>query len=168
MADAKNTTPSAETVDAESTEIAIIDSTDDTTRGGDVASLISSITDTSNEGFYSSLVANTFEDRIKIAAAMTTSEPVDKHLGEVIQLENFIVQVVTLVDDDGTVNDAPRVILIDADGTTYHATSTGLLGSLRNIVKMVGEPAVWEKPIAITVNRERTRKGFNVFTIRFV
>lgn len=155
-----------------SNEIAVIDTdvVDEETKSTrtDVAAVIQSMSDPNQNTIYSSIVGDSFATKLEIAAAMTTSVPVDEHLGEVINLRNFIIQPVELTDDNGTINTAPRVILIDDDGTTFHGTSVGLLSALRNIVAVVGEPVGWDSFIPIQVVQEKTRKGFKVFTIKFV
>jgi hypothetical protein len=119
--------------------------------------------------FYSSIKGTDFNARKAVAAALTSSTPIDESMGQTIQLVNFIVQPVDLVDDDsGEVTTAPRVILIDDEGKAYHATSVGLLSSVRNIVSVLGEPSDWPEPVAVRVEQQKGRNGFKFFTIKFV
>lgn len=147
-----------------------VDVVDEATRAntGDVAAAIVAMNTPGNSAIYSSIVGDSFEARKSIVNAMTTSEPIDEHLGEVIRLANYVIQAVTLLDDEGQSNVAPRVILIDEDGTAYHGTSVGLFSSLQNLSAILGEPATWPEAVEIAVAREKTRKGFQVFTIRLV
>lgn len=133
----------------------------------DVAEVIRGMNDPS-AALYSSIKSDSFEDRKAIAAALTTSTPVDENLNTVIQLKDFIIQPVDLADQNGNVNTAPRIVLIAADGSAFHATSVGLLSALKNIVAVVGEPATWDAPIAIRVVEQKGRNGYKFFTIEFV
>ena len=132
----------------------------------DVAEVIRGLNDPS-AALYSSIKSESFDDRKKIAAALTTSTPVDENLNAVIQLKDFIIQPVDLADAQGNVNTAPRIVLIDVDGKAFHATSVGLLSALKNIVAVVGEPSTWEAPIAIKVVEQKGRNGYKFFTISF-
>jgi hypothetical protein len=156
----------------ETVEAAIIEaeSTDDTATASGVTDVVAIIQSLNNpeSGFYSSIKSEDFADRLAVASALTTSQPIDENLGTTIHLTNFIVQPIELADDEGTVNTAPRVVLIDADGTAYHATSVGLLSSLRNIISVLGEPESWPKPIDIQVTKQQGRNGYKFFTIKFV
>jgi hypothetical protein len=160
MSDATTTTDIVEAVDA-------VDETNVTSQSSALA-LIESM-NKPGVGIYSSITGTNFADKLRVAAALTTSEPVDEHLNEIIRLKDFVAQAIQITDENsGEVVDAARVILIDEDGSAFHAVSVGLASALRNIVQVVGEPATWDEPISITVVREKTRKGFQVFTIKFV
>ena len=132
-----------------------------------VLAIIQGLNDPSS-GMYSSIKGTDFKTRKEIASAVTTSVPVDDNLGVTIMLVNYLVTPVDLVDDDGTVNTAPRVVLIDSDGKAYHATSVGLLSALRSINNILGEPSTWPEPVSIKVVSERGRNGYKYFTIKFV
>lgn len=125
-------------------------------------------------GIYTSIVGDNFEDKLRVVQALTTSEPIDPaHIGEVINLKDFVAQAIQIKDNSdgpnrGQLIDAARVILIDEDGTAYHAISVGLASALRTLVQVLGEPATWPAPIPVTVAVEKTRSGYRVFTLKFV
>lgn len=159
MADEK----AIETVDNEAVEEAV-----QASGSTDVVAVIEGMNNPAS-GFYSSIKGDDFASKLNIAAAMTTSVPIDENLGKPIQLVNFIVQPVDLTNQQtGEVQTAPRVVLIDADGTAYHATSIGLLSSLRNIVSVLGEPASWPQPVGITVQKQKGNNGYSFFTVKFI
>lgn len=145
-----------------------VDNTDNIARVGaaNVVEVIKGLNDPSS-GFYSSIKGEDFAAKLTIASALTTSEPIEENLDTMLNLTNFIVTPVDFVGDDGIVETAPRVILIDDKGTAYHATSIGLLTALKNIVSVLGEPSSWPNPVAIKVVREKGNKGFHFFTIKF-
>jgi hypothetical protein len=148
---------------------------DDTTTSTDVSRIdsdidaaIASLND-GNGGGYSSIKGNDFASRIEVAKALTSSEKIDDHKGETLALANIIIQTVEIQDSvtKETVK-APRVTLVAADGKAYHATSTGLLGSVKTILGVLGEPHTWPAPVNVKIVEQRTARGFKVFTIEFV
>jgi hypothetical protein len=151
MATAKNET---------NTDVARIDS--------DIDAAIAGLND-GTAGGYSSIKGNDFASRRKVAAALTSSSPIDEHKDEVINLAHIIIQSVDIQDSaSGETVKAPRVTLIDGDGKAFHAVSTGLLGSARTILSVLGEPHTWPEPVPVKVVEKRTARGFKVFTIEFV
>jgi hypothetical protein len=160
MAESKNT---VDTVDNEAVEEAAASS-----GVTDVAEIIKSL-NTPNVSLYSSIKADSFESRLAIASAMTTSLPLDENLGKTIDLTNFIVQPVDLVNQEtGETNTAPRIVLIDKDNVAYHATSIGILSSLRNMISVLGEPASWPAPVSVQIVKQKGRNGYSFFTVKFV
>lgn len=121
-----------------------------------------------DQSFYSSIKSDSFAGKLALAAAINNSEPIADHVGEQIELENFIVQSVEIADKDGLVNTAPRVTLVATGGIAYHATSVGLLQSVRSIIAFVGEPSTWEAPIPVKIVEKRGRSGYRYMTIEFV
>lgn len=133
----------------------------------DASNMIASLNEV-GAGMFSTIQGGDRATKIQIGRALTTSVPVDEHLNKTINLDNFIIQPVELTDDKtGETNIAPRVTLIDADGTAYHGTSVGLVSSLKNILAVFGQRDAWGEPIPITVVQEKTNRGYRVFTIKF-
>jgi hypothetical protein len=98
---------------------------------------------------------------------MTNATPVADALGTVINLENIVAQAVTINDAaTGGEIDAVRVILVDADGSAYAAVSDGIMGSLRDIFAVLGEPSTWSAPLPVTVTENAgSIKGRKYFKI---
>src|SRR5690606_1115300 len=107
-----------------------------------------------------------FATKAKVFDAITNPEPISDHLGETIQLANVVAQSVEVADDEGTLNEAARVILIDADGQAYAGLSDGLLRSIQNLFGILGMPNTWPGPLPVKVTEEKSRKGFKFFTIK--
>lgn len=121
-----------------------------------------------DSAFYSSVKGTDFAARKQVASALTSSEPIDEHLGETIAIVNVIVMPVDLANEAGEVNTAPRVILIASDGKAYHATSVGLLSAVRNLFATLGEPEGWPEPVEVKVVQAKGRNGYKYFTINMV
>ena len=113
-----------------------------------------------NIGVFSTLQGSGFEAQLETFAALQDAVPLNDNLGKTINLVNVIVQPVELADEEsGEVKPQPRIILIDADGTSYSATSNPLFRSIQLLLGMVGkDTSRWSKPVKIHVLREGPTK----------
>jgi hypothetical protein len=117
---------------------------------------------------FASMPSESFEEKVSMLDYLTNSKPIDPDaLGKPLELVHYIVQPVEMTDEQtGELRNVPRVILIDANGESFHAISGGIFSALKNISGIAGMPATWEKPVTVTPTREKTRNGFNVFTLK--
>lgn len=67
-----------------------------------------------------------------------------------INVTNFYVEK-TQINNDGVMVDAFRTVLIDDNGESFGAVSTGVVNSLKNIVSFLGMPSTWERPLIVRV-----------------
>jgi len=120
-----------------------------------------------NMSFYSTMDSSDPATKMALLQAITESEPVADHLRETINLKNFALQSTTMIDTD-TGEEVPilRTILIDADGTAYHAISDGLFKSLQVYTGLLGHPSTWEAPVPVIVDEKRGRSGYRFMTIK--
>lgn len=95
--------------------------------------------------------------KLAVFEATTASVPLSENLNKPITLANIVVQVIDIndTDDKGNpivdeqtgevkVSTVPRTILIDKDGTAYHAISQGVFKSVENLTGILGvDPANW-------------------------
>jgi len=144
-----------------------VDFTATASGGSDVRQAIHGLNNVDSD-FYSTVTANTFAEKLALAKAINDSTPLDEALGEVFNLDQYIVQAVDIVDgQSGEVVTAPRVTLISDAGKAYHGTSKGLLTSIRNLNATVGDRSNWDGPIPIQVVKAGIRPRA-YFTIKFV
>lgn len=104
--------------------------------------------------------------QIKLLGAINDAEPIDEHLDEVINLTDFVAQVVEFVDEAGEMQEGIRVVIIDDEGNSYAAMSEGILKSLQTFVSVLGDPSGWEEPLPIKIVRVKSRRGFQFFTAK--
>lgn len=117
--------------------------------GHSVGAEISNIT-TGDTSFYSSIKGNDMDTNLAVLEAMSNAVSLRDHLKEPINLVNILIQEVQLTDDKtGEIQLAPRTTLIAEDGTAYSATSVGIFQSMRQLLKLAGEPSTWPKPYPI-------------------
>lgn len=121
---------------------------------------------------YSSLKGDDFETKKAVLTATTNALKVDDNLGKVINLKDVVVQAIDIANTDDVTGEvssveAARIILLDADGTSYAAVSTGLFRALTNLFGILGQPHTWPSPVPIIVVKERaTRNAGHYFTIK--
>lgn len=156
------------------TEIATVDAIDGEILASGVRDLAGDIAALRDPGatLYTSIAIQSQADTVRTMKALTNSVKLEDDKGKVydgiITLQDVIVQKVELTDDKGKLIVAPRVVLIDADGTAYHATSTGLLSALQTLFGVAGTPDTWDAAYQIRVEKAKSRNGFFYFTIVFV
>jgi hypothetical protein len=120
---------------------------------------------------FTTLEGTDFGSKVAVLDALTNAEPLADNIGTVINLKHIVIQAVDMPVTDGKGNEtgeiqaSPRIILIDADGKSYHAMSTGLFKSLENIFGILGMPATWPEPLPIVVDKVKGKVG-SFFTAR--
>jgi hypothetical protein len=117
---------------------------------------------------YSSIKTDDKVGQLALLSAISDAEPLNEHVGETIQLKDFVLQATTVVDEQTKEErDAVRIILIDADGTALACVSDGMVKALQNMVAIMGQPGTWDEPLAIKVVEKRSRRGFRFMTISY-
>lgn len=90
-------------------------------------------------------------------------------LGTTIMLKDVMIHPVQFQDDQtGELIEGYRCVLIDADGTSYGATSKGLFNALSQFFAIKGHPNTWSEPKPIRVVEKKGRRGFKFYTIQIV
>lgn len=118
---------------------------------------------------YSSYRDDDFKTKLKVLNAIGNSQPIAEAIGTVIELENILVQIVTMKNETTQqMENQPRIILVDKSGTPYHAISKGLWNSVQTLIGVAGEPHTWEEPINIVVKRHRANNAGHFFAIEYV
>ncbi len=114
----------------------------------------------------STFSGSTHADKIKVIAAMTSALPVADNLGKSIMLRNVVVQPIEMADEKtGELTTVPRIILVDEDGTSYAAISSGIFRSLENIFGILGQPSEWPEALEVHVSEAKSRAGFRFMTL---
>lgn len=101
----------------------------------------------------------------KIFNAMNNpSQKVSGHINEVIDVENYLIEMTEIEDTDaygnglGSYSVVPRVVLVAPDGTAYQAVSYGIANAVRNIVTVCGN-APWEPAVQLKIRQVPTKRG---------
>lgn len=120
------------------------------------------------DGMYTSLQTTTRAEKMALLKAINSSKPLLDVAGEKLKIVDVVMQTVDLANETtGEVEDAVRITLIDPDGNAFHATSKGILQSLRQAIGVFGAPGTWEEPLEVTVAEEKGRNGYRFLTLKF-
>ena len=119
---------------------------------------------------YSSIKGTDFAAKLKVAAAVTSSEPVAEHLGKTINMVNVVIHPVELVNEEtGELQTNARTVIIDDKGKAYHAISGVIFTRLRDLLAMLGEPATWpEGGVKVQVSRVKGEGARFFYDLRLV
>lgn len=116
---------------------------------------------------FSTIKTDSLAEKMELFTALTNAEQISDHLGETINLKHIVAQVVEVGQEDGTMSEAVRTILIAEDGTAYAGVSAGLFKALENLLQVLGTPETWgNAAIPIQVVEAKSRKGFKFFTVK--
>lgn len=108
---------------------------------------------------FSTIKGDDADSRLAVFEATTASVPLAENLNKPIALANIVVQVIDIADDNADADEqtgevptvtVPRTILIDKDGTAYHAISNGVFKSVENLTGILGsDPARWPENFTV-------------------
>lgn len=120
----------------------------------------------SSAGEYSSLSAETFEDKLALVTAVQSSEPVDPTiLNKKINWRHIIVQTPEMLNEQTKeMERTPRMVFVADDGKAYHAFGAPLFRDVRQVLSILGEPQTWPGALPATIKKEGTgsRKYFTL------
>lgn len=152
----------------ENGQVEVVESREMTLENGQT--IIGKLTNAQNFS-YSSLDENALTEDEKIdyfnlidSKGIALSDMINK----TFEVSNIYVEAVDTEDmNTGKSVTIPRIILVAPDfKTTYTCASHGILSSLQRVFARYGEPQNWKEPKKFTVGQEKTRKGYNVLTLR--
>lgn len=94
-----------------------------------------------NNSFFCSMSVENDSDRATLYNALSNPDvKIADHLNQEIVIKDIIIEPVEVVADDGTRNTVPRTVIIDIEGNTFAAVSTGIYNALKRIVSIYGMP----------------------------
>lgn len=115
---------------------------------------------------------NDWETKLAVLSAVNNATPLESVAGTeqkpggTIMLANYVLQPIELVNEKtGMLEEAPRIMLVDADGTAYSCVSGGIFRSLENIAGILGQPHTWPAPLPIKVTKMKAKGAGHFFTI---
>jgi hypothetical protein len=146
-------------VDTTTTDLATIDNDG---VGNDIDRAIEQLK--SGKGVMSTFKGEDFGTKLQVIEAMTNAEPLDNHMGKVINLRNVVIQSVTISDQQtGVTTDAPRIVLVDESGAAYSAVSGGIFSSLKNFFAVLGTCDQWPAALPVVASRVKSKNNAGSF-----
>ena len=111
-------------------------------------------------GLWSSITAETQDERLQIYDAVSNSMPLDDMVGKTIAISDVILQPTEVTDNaTGELENRTRIVLITPEGDAYGCMSTGVETSIKNLFGIVGTPP-WEPAITMEVVKKQGRNGY--------
>lgn len=81
-------------------------------------------------------------------------------INKTIAVKDVFCEIVQCVNkENGEINSAPRIVLIDDKGEGYQCVSLGIFSAIKKIFNVKGEPSTWKTPIHLEV--KQITKGVN-------
>lgn len=119
------------------------------------------LVDVTEQGYWSSFAVETMADKKKLYAARNDNELLRDHMGEVIEVADFVIDSQTISDPDVGARQVPCLHIIAKDGTCYQSSSSGVVKSACDIISSFGLPNTWgEDTISVACKETNTTKGF--------
>lgn len=116
---------------------------------------------------YTSLKPNSRKEQAELYNAI--SDPmykVSNYINKDIWLKDVYIEVLSSVDEiTGEESTAVRIVLIDANGDTYQASSRGIFNSIKRLAQQFGEPS-WVDPIPVTILQKPVGENNRTFVLR--
>lgn len=115
------------------------------------------IADAVKNGYYATFDVKTTADKKRLYNARNNSETLSGSVGDVIEVADFVIDVITINDaQTKQPKQVPAVHIIDTDGKSWQSASTGVINSVCNIISSFGTPSEWDEPLQVCVKETRT------------
>ncbi|WP_431806265.1 hypothetical protein [Bacillus pumilus] len=132
----------------------------------DVAQAPATIFEQTSQQIFSTIVAEDRKTKIKLYNAVNNSTAsLSDHIGEVLEITDLVAHPIKVQQQDGSLVDALRTVLVAKDGTTYHSVANGVVDSLQKIIALVGAGSWADDPLKIVPKNVKTRNGFTTLTL---
>lgn len=117
-------------------------------------------------GLWSSITAETQDERLQIYDAVSNSMPLDDMVGKTITISDVILQPTEVTDNaTGELENRTRIVLITPEGDAYGCMSTGVETSIKNLFGIVGTPP-WEPAITMEIVKKQGRNGYKFTSLQ--
>ena len=128
---------------------------------------VSSLADPGQSQMYCSIRDDgTMKSKARIFNSINSPDKrISDCIGETISLANIVAHPIQLVDENsGELIETMRMVLVDDQGTSYEAVSTGIVNAVARILQIFGQPDTWTAPIKVKPVQKGTRNGNNKVT----
>ena len=117
---------------------------------------------------FCSFAPETDEQRAELYNALNSPDVrISDHVNKEIYLRDFVIEPVELRNEtSGELEVAPRVVLIDTDGNSYHGVSNGIYNALSRLCMIYGRSSF---PNGLPVRIKQINRGANrLFTLEVI
>lgn len=116
--------------------------------------------DVKEQGYYATFAVESMADKKKLFAARNANELLREHMGEDIDVENFVIDTQQINDAETGAKTIPCVHILGADGKVYQSGSTGVIKSVFDIISSFGLPDTWDEVITVRCVETNTAQGY--------
>lgn len=108
---------------------------------------------------YCSVQGGTREQKALIYNAATNPQhKVADFINKTIMVKDVLIEIIQIENEDGSISEAPRVVLIDGKGEAYQAVSAGMLTAIKRAIQIFGAPT-WDEPLPMTIKQVSVKNG---------
>ena len=114
---------------------------------------------------FTSLSTETKEEKAKLYNVVNnTTERLFMHINETLEIVDVYCESTQTTDEEtGEVRNAVKVIVIDVNGVSYYACSSGITNSIAQIFNIFGMPCEWDDPLKVKVKAREAKKGQTIY-----
>lgn len=126
----------------------------------------------STESMFCSIDRTSRDGQMKIYNALNSpTDRLSNMIGKTISVSDVIAEPATITNEDGSISNTIRLILVTADGKSYSCVSIGIYNAVKKLIGIFGMPT-WQEPLSLEV-KQLSRKGRdglprNVLTLQLV
>lgn len=91
-------------------------------------------------------------------AANNPEHKVGDFINKTINVKDVLVELIDIENEDGSVEQAPRVVLIDEKGEAYQSVSQGMFNAIKNAIAIFGAPT-WDDPLPMLIKQVSVKNG---------
>ena len=126
-----------------------------------------SIFEQNSKPSYSSIKADSEEDKIKLLNALENCDFVLNDLAPTeIAVKDVFIQPYEKKTEDGDVKQKYRTILFDTEGKSYITTSSYFFFTLSKIFNVLGTPDKWSKSYTFEIFKKPMKSGNKALSVK--
>lgn len=111
------------------------------------------------QSMYCSIQGGTHESKVAVFnASNNPTHKVGDYINKVIMVKDVLAEQIELCGETGELEPAVRVVLIDTDGESYQAVSTGIFNALKKAIAIFGAPT-WDEGLPCLIKQVTVGKG---------
>lgn len=112
------------------------------------------------QSMYCSIQGGTHESKVAVFnASNNPTHKVGDYINKVIMVKDVLAEQIELTNEEtGGLEPAVRVVLIDTDGESYQAVSTGIFNALKKAIAIFGAPT-WDEGLPCLIKQVTVGKG---------
>lgn len=118
---------------------------------------------------YCSMEAADNKAKVTLYNACNQPSKLAEHINETIDVLHVYIEVITITNKvTGSLDKAPRIVLIDVNGKGYQAVSVGIYNAVVQMMHIFGEPGTWSGPHKVKVKHIPLEGGNHTMSLEIL